>query len=247
MAEDVFATDQGSSEESALDALVGEGKKFGDVEALAQGKAKSDAHIATIEQENATLKGQLESLTQQETKETQVKDLLDAVKAGAKEGSEGGQTMSQEELTKVVQDIYQGEKSADTKAANRAKGNSLVLGKVEGNVEAARTLVAERAQALGMSVEALAGLSETSPDAFAALITQGDSTANSSGSLQQLPNQSMDALNSSAPVLEADGFKTKAWFDAKRKEVGVAKYINDPSIQGELVKSMNGLGERFNN
>jgi hypothetical protein len=79
------------------------------------------------------------------------------------------------------------------------------------------------------------------------LVGVGDSTANSSGSLTQLPNNSTDALSNTGPVLEVDGFKTKAWFDAKRKEVGPAKYINDPSIQGELVKSMNGLRERFNN
>jgi hypothetical protein len=38
MSDDVFATDQGSSEVSALDALVGEGKKFDNVEALASSR-----------------------------------------------------------------------------------------------------------------------------------------------------------------------------------------------------------------
>lgn len=248
MADDVFAGDQTS--ESVLDTLVGEGKKFGDVEALAKGKAQSDEHIVTIEQENAALKEQLARNTSDDDKAAQVKELLAAVKAQAEkkdEGSEGDKTMSQEELTDIVKDIYQGEKSAETKAANRARGNALVLGKVEGNVEAARILVAERAQAVGMTVQALAELSESSPEAFATLVGVGDSTANSNGSLQQLPNQSMDALNNQETVMEVDGFKTKAWFDAQRKEIGVAKYINSPLIQGELVKSMNGLGERFNN
>lgn len=248
MAEDVFAGDQTSV--SVLDTLVGEGKKFDNVEALAQGKAKSDVHIATIEQENAALKEQLARNTSDDDKATQVKELLAAVKAQAEkkdEGSEGDKTMSQEELTDIVKDIYQDEKSAETKAANRARGNALVLGKVEGNVEAARILVAERAQAVGMTVQALAELSESSPDAFATLVGVGDSTASSNGSLQQLPHQSIDALNQQGPVLEVDGFKTKAWFDVQRKELGAGKYVNSPAIQNELVRSMNGLGERFNN
>lgn len=246
--QDVFATDQGSKQESIIDALVGEGKKFDSVEALAAGKLKADEHISTIEQENAALKEQLARTASEDDKAAQVKELLDAVKAGAtNEGSEGGQTMSQEELEKIVQHAIQNDKSAETKAANRARGNALVLGKVEGNVEAARILVAERAQALGMSTQSLAELSETSPDAFATLIGVNDGTASSSGSLTQLPNNNRDALSPSGPALEIEGYKTKAWFDAKRKEVGPSKYINDQFIQNELVRSMNYLRERFNN
>jgi hypothetical protein len=47
--------------------------------------------------------------------------------------------------------------------------------------------------------------------------------------------------------MEIEGFKTKAWFDAQKKEIGHVKYINDRNIQQELTRSMNGLRERFNN
>lgn len=251
MAEDVFATDPSGTKESVLDTLVGEGKKFESAEALAAGKLAADNHISTIEQENAALKEQLVRSTAEDQKAAQVKELLDAVKAGAakpNEGSEGDKTMSQEELTEIVKNALQDEKSAETKAANRARGNALVLEKMEGNVEAARVLVAERAKALGMSVDALAELSESSPDAFATLVRGTDeSTANSNGSLSVIPNHNTDVLNNQPATLEVDGFKTKAWFDAQRKEMGVNKYLNDQVVQGELIKSINGLGERFNN
>jgi hypothetical protein len=73
-----------------------------------------------------------------------------------------------------------------------------------------------------------------------------ESTA-SSGSLSTLPSINTDVLSQDTRVTEVDGFKTKAWFDAKKKEVGHVKYINDQTIQMELTRSMNGLGERFNN
>jgi len=245
MPDDVFSSDQ--TTESVLDTLVGEGKKFGSVEELAQGKAKSDEHITTIETENATLKEQVETLTAGKAKGDNMSEILEAIKAAsAKEGSEGGQTMSQEELEQLVRKVVTGDNEADTKAANRAIGNTLVLKLTDGNVEAARLLVTERATALGMSPAALAALSESSPDAFASLITPDKSTA-SSGSTSVLEGMNTNALNQNSDPQEVDGFKTKAWFTAKRLEVGHVKYLNDQVIQRELSRSMNGLGERFNN
>jgi len=247
MTTDVFATDQGS--ESVLDTLVGEGKKFADAEALAKGKATSDAHIKTIEQENAALKEQLEAATLASGKSASVEELMEAIqKANAeKQSSEGGKTMSAEELQEVIKSTLQAEKTADTKAANRAIGNELVLKAVEGNVEAARALVAERAAAVNMTPAALAELSENSPEAFATLIDP-KTVAATSGSTAALPHARTEALNQDASrPLEIEGFKTKAWFDAKKAEVGHVKYINDQAIQQELTRSMNGLRERFNN
>jgi hypothetical protein len=245
MVDDVFAGDQ--TGKGVFDTLVGDGKKFDNAEALAAGKLKADEHISTIEQENATLKEQLAADGSTKEKETKMSDLLDAIKeANAKEGSEGGQTMSTEELEQLVRKVVAGDRGIETKDSNRAKGNELVLKLVDGNVEAARQLVTERGTALGMSPEAMRDLSEQSPSAFAALISPDKSTA-SSGDLSILPSVNTDVLNGNAAPLEVDGFKTKAWFNAKKTEVGHVKYLNDQSIQRELTRSMNGLGERFNN
>lgn len=246
MSTDVFASDQAS--ESVLDTLVGEGKKFDNVEALAAGKLKSDEHIATIEAENAALKEAQAGAGSEENANASVSELLAAIKAAqaAKEGTTGEPTMSKEDLEEAIRSVVKDDKSAATKATNRAQGNTLVLAKVDGNVEAARLLVAERAAELNMTPKALAELSESSPTAFAKLIDPDGSTA-SSGSLSQLPGQRTEVLDSSNATMEIDGFKTKAWFSAKKTEVGHVKYINDQTIQRELTRSMNGLGERFNN
>ncbi len=242
MTQDVFTEDKLG--DSVLDTLVGEGKKFDNVEALAQGKIKADEHISTIEQENAALKEEL----QKSGDTTSVKDLIAAVKEAqaTKDSSEGGKTMSAEELEQTIRSVTKDDRQAETRASNRAKGNALVLKKAEGNVEAARALVAERAEALDMTTAKLAELSETSPEAFAALLDPSGSTA-SSGSLSQLPGQRTDVLDASDTIMEIDGYKTKAWFDGQRKKMGHVKYINDPTIQKDLARSINNLGERFNN
>jgi hypothetical protein len=243
MSDDVFAGNQSS--ESVLDTLVGEGKKFSDAEALAKGKAQADEHISKIEQENAELKAKLEADKSGDDKGTTVANLMKVVQeAQAATSSKEGETMSTEELEKLVRSVVKDDKQADTKAANRAQGNELVLKSVDGNVEAAKALVAERAAAVGLTPAQLAELSENSPAAFAKLIEAG-STA-SSGDTSILPGQRTDAFGDTANM-ELDGYKTKAWFDAQRKQMGHVKYINDQTIQRELTRSMNHLGERFNN
>ena len=243
---DVFTNDQEGGNESALDALVGEGKKFNDVEGLAKGKQESDTHITKLEGEQAELKTQLEKLQKEKGTEYTVAELMKAVReATAKTGSEGDKPMSNEELQEVIKSVMDGENVANTKATNRAQGNKLVLDKVDGNVEAAKALVAERAGKLGMSPAKLAELSEESPSAFARLMEIDASTA-SSGTAS-LDGVNTESLGADQPVLEIDGHKTKSYFDAKRKEMGNRAYLNDSVLQGELQRSSQALGvERFN-
>lgn len=247
MTDDVFTEDQSGGTESALETLVGDGKKFTDVEGLAKGKMESDSHITKLETENADIKERFEKLQKEKGTEYTVADLMKAVKdATTTEGSEGEQTqLSPEELQKVIKTVVEGEKQADTKAANRALGNKLVLGKVDGNVEAAKALVAEQAAKLGIAPAKLAELSEESPQAFAKLFGIDPSTASSQGTAA-LPGVKTGDLDT-GPVLEVEGHKTKSYFDAKRKEMGNAKFLNDTSLQSEMLKAAQALGlERFN-
>jgi hypothetical protein len=241
MTDDVFAGDQPSA--SVLDELVGEGKKFDSVEALAKGKMASDDHIARIEQENADLKAKLETAGGTTIEEIQAR--LQQLAETKQEGSKGEQTMSSDDLEQTIRDVITTVTDADTKASNRAKGNALVLSAVDGDADAARALVAERSARLGMSPAKLAELSEQSPDAFAELMQLKDSGPAPSQTTSVLPGQRTDALEQNQAVMEIDGFKTKAWFDAKKKEVGHVKFLNDQSIQRELNRSINGLGSRY--
>ncbi len=242
MSDDVFGTPAANTD-SALDALVGEGKKFATVELLAEGKAKSDEHIAALEKEAADNKEAFEKLTKEKGTYS-VDDLMKAVKdaAIAKEGEAGTtKPMSPEELQELIKSAIAGEKQTSTEDANRAKGNALVLSKAGGDVEVAKALVAERAKVVGMTPAALAELSESSPEAFAKLM-EIDSTKqapNTSG----LPNSNTDVQQTG--VLEVDGHKTASYFEARRKEMGNLKYIHDKALQTEMGKATQALGDKF--
>lgn len=243
MTKDVFSGDQSGNEgASALEALVGEDKKFADAEALAKGKQSADAHIKTLEEENATLK----AATGDQAPAT-VADLVEALKSSQKtEPKEGDQPMSDEELQEKVRAIVSGDSELATRKENRELGNALVLDKVKGDAEAATAYVAERATALGTTPAMLAELSEQSPRAFAKLMELDSSTSpKSTTSLPDRINTLGQELNPHA-VTEVDGHHTKSYYDGLKAKVGVVKWLNDSNMQMRMAKDMTALGEKFN-
>jgi hypothetical protein len=241
---DVFDTDQGDQSTSALEELVGDGKKFADNEALAKGKQESDNFIEQLKNEKQEALDALEAAKKDVGEGKTVADLLEAVRAAQEPNDKGNLPLSDEDFQEKVRSIVQGEKADTTRTANREKGNSLVLQKVDGNVEAAKTFVAERAQALGVTPAKLRELSEDSPELFAKAMELDTSTAPKGTA--QLPNVNTNNLQ---PVVveEVDGHKTKAHYDRLKKDMGVRKYLDDHKLQNELMADAIALGERFNN
>lgn len=238
MSTDLFGKPAEESTSTALEQLVGEGKKFATIEDLAKGKLTSDEHITKLESEAAA--------NVKEPEQPNVAELIKAVKdaaANTKEGeTEETKPMSTEDLQELIKSVLDGENAASTKDANRAKGNALVLAKANGDVDVAKSMIAERATAVGMTPTSLAELSENSPEAFAKLMeidskTQAPNTATLPNAANALPG---------GPVLEVDGHKTSSYFEAKRKEMGNLKYIHDKALQAEIGRASQALGARFN-
>jgi hypothetical protein len=240
---DVFDTDN-SDTTSALEELVGEGKKFADNEALAKGKQDSDNFIEQLKKEKQEAMDALAEVQKDDVKGKTLADLVEAVKAAQKTDDEGNQPLSDEDFQERVRTIVKGDLDVATRDANRDKGNSLVLQKVKGNVEAARLYVAERATALSTTPAKLRELSEDSPELFAKAMELDTSTAPQGTA--QLP--SVDTNNLQPVVVEeVEGHKTKAHYDRLKKEMGVHKYLDDRKLQNELMADAIALGERFNN
>lgn len=243
---DIFNTDQGDETANALEELVGDGKKFADNEALAKGKIESDNFIEQLQKEKQEA---LEALTEAQ-KETGAKhtiaDLMDAVRATQEAEGDDTKPLSEEDFQEKVRAIVERDSAKVTSQSNRDAGNALVLQKFDGNVEAAQAHVAERAKALGTTVEKLRELSGESPALFAkAMEIESKSTA--SHSTTGLPG-SVDTKNLNPDVvMEIDGHNTKAFYDAQKKEMGVRKYLDDHKLQNKLMADALALGERFNN
>ena len=240
MSDETFIPTGDKKAESIVDQLVGEGKKFATVEDLAKGKMESDAFISQLEGEAALKAEQLAALDQGKSKEATIAELIQTMKDSNKQGTEGNNQMSEEDLSKKIREIMQGESEATTKESNRAKGIKAVLDKVNGNVEAANSYVAERASQLHMSVEAITKLSEESPEAFHTLMETNVSTG----------TPSVVSIQGGTPPADTqlviDGHKTKAYYDNLKKEVGASKYWTSSKIQGDYYKDAVALGDRFN-
>lgn len=242
---DVFTPETKEGEnESLVEKLVGEDKKFKTTEDLAKGKLEADTFIEQLKEEVKIAREKLGELEEGKNKDDKIAELLEEVRKSQKQGQEGGDTkLSEEDLSKKIKEIMQGESAAATARKNRDLVNQAVLAKVDGNVEAARTYVSERAKQLGMTPEGLAELGEKSPEAFIKLI-DGDPSTVKQG-VVTLPDQSRHGQDGST-VYEIDGHKTKAYYDKLKKDMGPAKYWNDVKVQGAYAKDAMALAERFN-
>jgi len=251
MSDDVFAQTEGAGDDDAgtrsyVADLVGEGKKFQTVDELAKGKLEADQFIEQLKKENALVREQMAELESKKVKETSVNDLMEAIKkTNAQAEAEGNQPISEEALRKTVGEIMEGRLEEQTRAENRARANKAVLDKVQGDVEAARSYVAERAKELGMSVERLQTLSEDSPSAFLKLIdSKPTSGSQSTAAIHGAANTANFEGRAKQDVI--DGHHTKHYYDRLKADLGPAKYWNDTKIQAQYMKDATALGDRFN-
>lgn len=247
MTEDIFSTDKTevSADKGALEALVGEGKKFKTIEELATGKQESDAFVEQLQGENKTMRDRVVELEGASNKEATVAELIAAVKKADQGSTEDTVTpMSAEDLAKQVKNIMQGETDAQTRASNRALANQSVLDKVNGDPEAAKSYLTERAKQLNLTVAGLTELGETSPIAFAALVETDLTKQSSQASISSLDGKNTAATDQTVGV-QIDGHNTKVYFDNLKKEMGVQRFWNSSKVQGEMHKAKVALGEQF--
>lgn len=231
----------------AIALLVGPDKKFKTVEELAYGKLEADNFIKTLIQEKKDLEARYEELNGKRGEEATIAELVKTLRESQKgNGSDGTETLSDAELTERVRSIMEGENAAKTRQRNRDEGMKLVLQKVQGNAEAADTYLASKAKELGISKDALLKMSEESPTGFAKLVDALPKQG-SHQSTTAIPGVNTQALGADAPIFEIDGHKTKAWYDQKKKEMGLNKYLANSSIQGGYLKDALALGDRFSN
>lgn len=151
---------------SAVDQLVGAGKKFATLEDLANGKLHSDGHIETLTAELASLRTDLEgraSATEilAQLKEVQLKPEVPVAPTPA--------AMDEGKITDLVKSTMTDLDVEGKKTANRLLVSDR-LAKEWGGTEASQALLASKAAGLGVTVPFLQGVVETSPNAFYQLV-----------------------------------------------------------------------------
>lgn len=227
---DVFSQSKQEANDLVAE-LVGEGKKFKTVEALAQGKLQADVHIARLEQENKAFREQLAGAKS-------VEDILEAIKTNAAVGTNQSDTqentesasatpsISAEQIAKIVAEQVSGLETAKTKAKNKKTANDLLVGMFG---DKASEIFEKEAHTPELRA-ALISLAETDPNKFAAVFKRdGTGTAVDSGEKAKSA-AAASLLNGSGPEQG-----TQAYYSKLRKENPKAYY--SPAIQLEMHKA----------
>lgn len=160
---------------TAIHQLVGDGKKFKDVESLAKGKLESDSFIIRLQEEIHELKNQLNERNTMEDILAQIKEQNKPQQIAVNTNDEVELTPNQPtapNLEDLVAKAIIEREGQMVKEQNIRKTNEVLSTMSEGNVEKAKQILSEAALRHGLSVEYLIDVGKTSPQAFTSLVSK---------------------------------------------------------------------------
>lgn len=226
--------------DSYVTQLVGEGKKFRDIESLAKGKLEADRHIEEITKT-------LNELREEVSKQDYAKDLLAKLQD---KGTESGTVNSASEintgnsatgntipdasdLEALVEQLMTKKEQSRTVEQNISVANDAVVAQFG---DKSSEVVKAKAQELGMSVDRLKEIAAESPTAFLQLIGVG---------------QRKEATKVTNPTsIRTENFsqtqdRTFDYYQKMRKENKALYY--SPKVQRMLMDDRLRLGDKFYN
>jgi len=234
---------QTQTKESFVDHLVGDGKKFRDIEALAKGKLEADRHIGEITKTLDELRAEL-------AKQDYAKNLLEQMSKGSETGTEQpppvttsssnteNTTQSASDFEALVEKVITAKEKSKT-----ASQNISVVGEEMQKQYGDKTADVLKAKSLelNMSLDRLKEIAAESPTAFFQLIgvkKMGEKTSTSTGVTTQSTIRS-ENFNSYSQD------RTFEYYQKLRKENRSLYY--SPKIQNTMLQDRERLGDRFYN
>lgn len=234
------ATTTTETTSSFVEQLVGEGKKFKDVESLAKGKLEADRHIAEITQT-------LTQLREEIAKQDYAKTLLESLQS---KGAESGTAKTEEptqtrnsaaenttqtrevDIEALVEQAITKKEKARTFEQNIATANEAMVSQFG---DKAGEVVKARSQELGISVERLKEIAAESPTAFLQLISGSAKKTTDKVAPPSSVRQDSLASNTSDRTFE--------YYQKMRKENKSLYY--SPKVQRMLMDDRLRLGDKF--
>lgn len=231
---------QTQTNESFVAQLVGEGKKFKDLESLAKGKLEADRHIGEITKTLDELRAEL-------AKQDYAKSLLEQMSKGSEAGAEQPPPVTTspsktENTTQSASDIESlVEKVITEKERNRTVTQNITivgeqLEKQFGD-KAAQILKTKSGE-LNISIDRLKEIAAESPTAFFQLIGV-NSNNNNKGNTQTVTTSSIRSENFNSNSQDRDF----DYYQKLRKENRSLYY--SPKVQNMMLQDRNRLGDRF--
>lgn len=219
--------------------LMGEGKKYKDVPALARAIMEKDAFIERLKSETAQLRSSVQG-------ETKIDELLNTLRAQSTTPANSGTPATTPE-TKSANQPQTGLSAEDVErllaAREREKTETSNVALVTTQLRKAwganhGEVLRQKTEELGATPEFMTNLAKANPSAFLKLVA-AESVPEST------PGRPTSSVNTTpAQGKTAVGGHTKSYYDNLRKQVGDAKFFH-PTIQNELHRNMMTLGEAF--
>lgn len=234
-------TEAGNSQtnENYVNQLVGEGKKFKDLEALAKGKLEADRHIGEITKTLDELRAEL-------AKQDYAKSLLEQMSKGSETRQDEpppntSSSSNTENTTQSASDIESlVEKVITEKERNRTVAQNLVVVNEEMEKkfgDKAGQILKTKSTELGMSLDRLKEIAAESPTAFFQLIGVSASRPTQATA----PQSSIRSENFNPNSQD----RTFEYYQKIRKENRSLYY--SPKIQNMMLQDRERLGGRFYN
>lgn len=234
-------TEAGNSQtnENYVNQLVGEGKKFKDLEALAKGKLEADRHIGEITKTLDELRAEL-------AKQDYAKSLLEQMSKGSETRQDEpppntSSSSNTENTTQSASDIESlVEKVITEKERNRTVAQNLVVVNEEMEKQfgdKAAVILKSKSQELNISVDRLKEIAAESPTAFFQMIGVNAQKKNAPVTTQSSVRSENFNPNSQDRTFE--------YYQKIRKENRSLYY--SPKIQNMMLQDRERLGGRFYN
>jgi hypothetical protein len=203
--------------------LVGEGKKYADVNTALKALAASQQHIQTLEADNMKLK---EAVGKAKT----VDDILDVVNSRSSQSEESSQTqsISKDDVVTEVVNVLKGEAAQKSAADNIKSASDQLVAKV-GGADEARKELDKKAAELGVGVDFLMSIAAKSPKAFMQYFGTAQAPVDS-GSVSSDSSVNTNSMT----VVRAAQEGTKEWWAAQRQEHGDNWYFAPAQAQKRL-------------
>ena len=216
--------------------LVGEGKKFSDVSALAKGKATSDAYIQNLEAEMAELRGELRTRATIEDAIEKMRTQREPEHNRHTNSDEPDGKFNPEDINKLVEQHL----AQATQAQREASNFDLVTQELQRTYGADyQRHLNQKLTELGLDKGVATNLARTQPKAFLKLF--GEASANA-------PAPALRGAVNTGSFQPNGNVRGAKYYDAVRKEMGSAKFFSDTKVQKQRWADIQSLGvDKFKN
>ena len=231
------------AQESPVDSLVGEGKKYKSVEELAKSRLSADEHIKQIEFENSNMRTELDSLASIRENSKTIEDILhklDQADSGTEPTITNSDVTNPEAIKSLVEQTLQQRDNQVVAQENRAKVNTALSDYFQGDSERAVKHVQEVMKESGLTDTQFANLSESAPAAALSILNiKTNARPSSSPSIVERGD-----INPESPVALQTGNRDKAYYDSIKKERGFSKFHRDTKLQTQMQQDYANLKQQ---